>query len=259
MEPSSVEVEQSLFSLSVSNFIGAYLALARAVERSTVVEAHQCIIVRSPVPHALGNFAICSSLDRTSAFEVWRASQDASVFQVYVPAEHECEQELLLQRGFEFQQSLELMVLREPITSPSVPLSILEIDSHGRHSAADFMTRIFFKHQNGADRERTTKVISMASMPMYCAWHPLDVKTYRTIVGAMSVNLQDDSIGIYNLCVDGTQQRRGIGASMLAKFAQCNFVNGRPIVLQCNPNLLPFYQRLGFDSVGRVVIFHKKV
>mgnify|MGYP001323145897 CR=1 FL=1 len=99
MEPSSVEVEQSLFSLSVSNFIGAYLALARAVERSTVVEAHQCIIVRSPVPHALGNFAICSSLDRTSAFEVWRASQDAAGVPGYVPGGHEGEEGILLQRG----------------------------------------------------------------------------------------------------------------------------------------------------------------
>lgn len=252
-------VKQSAFDLSVSNFVDSYLSLAHAVESTQVTRGHNCTVVRSPIAHALGNFAICPTLDRSSAFDVWRLSQDATVFQVYVPVEESVEQQLLLERGFQYQQSLELMVLAGPAPAPDTSLCVLEVEPHMRPGVAEFMTGIFFKQQNGSERERTAQVIGSASLKMYGAWDPFVVKTVGTMIGAMSVNMLADSIGIYNLCVRSAQQRHKIGSSMVTKFAGLRFVQGRPLVLQCNESLLPFYTRLGFQSVGRVEIFHKRV
>lgn len=258
MESSPLSIGHSEFDLSVLNFIEAYLSLSTAIESSQVVHGHNCIVVRSPIAHALGNFAVCQTLDRSSAFDAWRLSQDATVFQVYVPVEEEVERHLLLERGFQYQQSLELMVLSGPAPNPETSLCVLEVEPHMRPGVAEFMTGIFFKHQDGSEREKTTKVIGSASLKMYGAWDPFVVKTVGTMIGAMSVNLSACSIGIYNLCVRTTQQRRSFGSSMVTRFAGLKFVQGRPLVLQCNETLLPFYSKLGFRSVGRVEIFHKR-
>ena len=60
------------------------------------------------------------------------------------------------------------------------------------------------------------------------------------------------SIGLYNLCVRPELRGRGTGKSIVETIMSGSAQNGTKIVLQCEGTLAPWYQILGFETVGWV-------
>ena len=66
-----------------------------------------------------------------------------------------------------------------------------------------------------------------------------------------------DTIGIYNLATTMPFRQRGFGEALMRYAVDQTFeINGRrPLVLQSTKQGLRLYQRLGFRSVGRILVF----
>jgi predicted N-acetyltransferase YhbS len=60
------------------------------------------------------------------------------------------------------------------------------------------------------------------------------------------------SVGLFNLCVRPELRRKGLGAKLVRAVQAAASATGKPVVLQCEPDLAPWYKTLGFEPVGTV-------
>ncbi len=70
------------------------------------------------------------------------------------------------------------------------------------------------------------------------------------LIGAVMLSETDDCLGLYNLCVEQKLRGKGTGAQILQWVQARSLRLGKPIVLQCSPELKGFYRSNGFRVSG---------
>ena len=246
-----------IFDLAARNLADTYLALGSQVLGARPLSGHRLQGITSAFSHVMGNFAIGVASDRTSAFEAWRLSGDNPVFHVYVPTRDDggADAAYTLQ-GFQRVYRQAQMVFRGSVPTESpARLCVLPCDSRlDRETIADFVARQFFANASPVVRDEIGRVVARASnLQLYGAWPMLDRKTHRNLVGAYSLSV-GDAVGIYNFCVESGLRGQGKGSEMLRMLIKAA-PPGKPIVLQCDPSLVGWYERADFEVFGWLDVY----
>lgn len=247
------------FEQAAANLRDAYIGLGSAIVGARMVEGPGFRGISSSMRHVVGNFAVAEGADRTTAFELWRVAREAPRFHAYLPCPNsDVDDRELLDRGFSSINELLIMGTGSvALGRTERPLSLIRLDSSElREVGAELISRVFFSHLPPATRDQLTRLNAVnPHVVALGAWEALASKTYRNIVGTLTLQMSQECCGIYNLCIEPWLRNQGFGKALVAKVANSEVVAGRPLVLQCSADLQAWYQSLGFRELGRVRIY----
>jgi predicted GNAT family acetyltransferase len=112
------------------------------------------------------------------------------------------------------------------------------------------MTEQFFPRQTEDFRVRvaaaTTDVIKFKLM---------ELQSEGERVGALMLYENDQSVGLYNLCVASKMRGLGVGATMTRWAIDYAYHQRKMITLQCDARLQTWYEEQSFDWVGTVDVY----
>jgi hypothetical protein len=115
-----------------------------------------------------------------------------------------------------------------------------------RRHVAGFMARQFFSRMPKQGRDAIAEATAAGSHTLWTVGPP------RSPEAAVMLVEQSGAVGLFNLCVRPDLRRKGLGAGIVRAVQRSAAGLGRPVVLQCEPELAPWYARLGFEPVGTV-------
>lgn len=219
----------------MDNIASTYRGIAETMPQSVVSDTPDVLICLAPFAHPLCNFAI-----------VWNSQGVALAQQAASGRPHFCT--YTFERSWaprSWRLTQEMAILKADGTPGLDPLRVV-MGARDRLIVARFMCSQFFDTQSRDVRERLAE--ATARVPQL---ELFTVGEHR-IVGAGMLHERERAIGLYNICVDGAHRRRGWGASIVHQMlAECGRRN-KPGILQCSPDLVDWYRRLGFRNTGKL-------
>ncbi|MCW5937318.1 MAG: GNAT family N-acetyltransferase [Fimbriimonadaceae bacterium] len=151
----------------------------------------------------------------------------------------------LLKSGFELRQELRQLVWQGEAPGP-VPKVRPAWSPERRQVLAEFATRQFFSNSSG--RRRSAMALATVNSP-----HELYSLDENGQVEACAMVVRTPGcLGVYNLCVEESLRRRGLGKSLVTAMKGLAAEADLPLFLQCEPSLSPWYLRQGFVEHGEL-------
>ena len=80
-------------------------------------------------------------------------------------------------------------------------------------------------------------------------------ETQGRVEAAVMLSEHLSTIGIYNLCVDASMRRQGLGTNIVRDITHQSLSLGIGVSLQCERGLVGWYRRLGFTDLGEVTVY----
>jgi GNAT superfamily N-acetyltransferase len=212
---------------------------------------HLCI---GPVDHPICNFASRLDLNPWVANRLAEVAITRQAFNVYSapgdrPDRRDVRHELLERAGFERSFSLNQMISDSRPTIEPADLT-RAVNSGSRREICRLMAAVFFQKQAGEFRRRVVEsTISASRLEL------VGVYSKGDLLGCLMISQSVDLVGLFNLCVRPNLQGRGFGSGMVAAVQQAAWESRRPVTLQCDDRLVPWYQRQGFQKTGLVDVY----
>lgn len=233
------------FEADKQNLILTYRSLVEAVPGSIVTELKGGIFAQGPMRHPICNFALLWDM-HDDELELLRNLNVGSWFHLYYVHNG---QEPWRPRGFSDAYTLALMNRKHPLEDEDIePLEACP--ESGRREITKFMAQQFFARSG----QSTIDLVANAT----ANGKNLDLYGFRSkglisrlFAAAMLVD-SEGALGLYNLCVDGSQQGRGHGSRIVKQFISKAQNEGKKPVLQCDEKLVNWYSNLGFERAGRL-------
>lgn len=232
------------------NLYRTYLALGLGVAGAELLEEPGFTACLAPVDHPICNFALRLDLDPTRARNLLKLRAQRPNLAVYCgPADRpEHAGELLERAGFTKTYSLSMMISEGGPSSESIEL-VPANDLAERLEIGRFMSDQFFHRQDAAFRRVVAEATARAvSLPIY------SVFSGSQRIAAVMLS-QDEAVGLYNLCVHPGFRGLGWGASIVAHAKDLAWCTGRPLTLQCETKLVPWYEQMNFETIGVVEVY----
>lgn len=113
-----------------------------------------------------------------------------------------------------------------------------------RYEVARFMTEQFMIQGRPEMRQLIISATANSPLGLY------RLKGPKGIFGAVMLSETDQCLGLYNLCVDQELRGKSTGTQILRWVQARSLELGKPIVLQCSPELKGFYRSSGFRVSG---------
>lgn len=234
-----------------SNALATYLGLVGSVSGTVVTRPHGFTLVRGPGLFSFCNFAAGFEVkpeDLPAAIQALRDNaEDCFGFYVFVMT-GDCPTDLerrLLESGFEIRQELVGMASTASPEPPELPARAV-IDHEERRAVASFMASQFFWRMPREAREAIAAATAAGAHTLWSVGEPADPEAAVMLVE------QPESVGLFNLCVRPERRRTGLGSEVVKAVQAAASSLGRPVVLQCEEELVGWYRRLGFEAVGTV-------
>jgi GNAT superfamily N-acetyltransferase len=241
---------QEARDLSAANLIETYLALAKPMPDATIYRSDSFSYCIGDYPHPICNFGIVTEPDPEAVREAARLGKERPFFNLYHPNADPSKAEPFYRFGFDIAYRLvEMMAPPDPIGSSTelVPA----IGDSDRFHIASFMTDQFFSSHSHELRRRIAAATASAS--------GLSLQTLSLLpdfpTAAVMLHEVGESLGLYNLCVQPAFRRQGNGQKVVEWVRSKAYQAGKPVVLQCDPRLQDWYERLGFDAVGDLEVW----
>ncbi len=152
--------------------------------------------------------------------------------------------EILESVGYVPRHTLTNMATQEP-GEHSQAVALVEKDPEKR-LVASMMSDLFF----ASSSETSRKMLALATSKAKCDLYSLGDR--RNPTAAMMLSVSPSAVGMYNLCVRPSARRSGIGSSLVRHAQAVASLQNKPLVLQCSPGLVPWYQALGMVETGQV-------
>lgn len=151
---------------------------------------------------------------------------------------------LLKAEGLSEVYRLDGMMLGTQPTITPAPIQLAQ--GHLRQTAVKFIIDSFFWSSPRGMRSSLGVVLaSVSDDSEFYVW-----QDDLGILAATTLVTTEDCIGIYNLCVRNEDRGRGYGSHFVSAISELIKSRGAQGVLQCAPNLSPWYVRLGFHKVA---------
>lgn len=229
--------------------LATYLGLVEPINGVVVSKPCGFTLVRGPGPFSFCNFAAVFDTDDTESAVSTLIEQagDCPGFYVFVmsgdrPADLE---EKLIASGFGLRQELTSMVWEPVKCEAGVGLDLVT-DPHERSLVTGFMAEQFFW------RLPTDARSAIATATAASRHQILKIGGAKEPQAAVMLVPVAGSIGLYNLCVRPELRSRGTGKSIVESIKSSAALSGTKVVLQCEGTLAPWYESLGFETVGWV-------
>jgi len=232
------------------NILATYLGLASSMTEALLRFREPYTLISGPTDLSFCNFAAGFDLDKDLDRHLsWLAKYAAETpgFWVFAmtgdsPADLPARLE---DHGFERRQAMVQMIC------PAPPLRLVHhLDEarapFDRREIARFMADQFFSRTGDEGRARIASATAGSTHRLY-GW-----RDQRGVASAVMVSMSTAAYGLYNLCVrnDVRETGHGTDAVEFVKFLAAE--GGKPVVLQCAGDLVPWYQRRGFQPSGRI-------
>ncbi|MES1147317.1 MAG: GNAT family N-acetyltransferase [bacterium] len=153
-----------------------------------------------------------------------------------------------LDAGFDLRQTLQQIAWDRGPRMDSVPgeeaRSLPE-----RLLVARFMTDTFFNRTPADTRNLVTDATANCKHRLF-SW-----RDGQGIAAAVMVSETTGCYGLYNLCVRQDVRERGYGTEAVGFVQSLAADENRAVVLQCQPDLVDWYEKRGFDPVGELRAF----
>lgn len=236
--------------VSAANLRRTYLSLGIACPGATTWHEPGFQACASGTPHPMCNFALDLKLDPWVVNRLVALASARPSFNVYATSSDEPEHawELLERAGFTLAYRLIAMMV-EP-DEPETDLELPEATGLAeRYDISEFMANQFFGRQPSAFRQHVAQATAHAT-----ELRIFSIKESNRRVAAVML-CEDEAIGLYNLCVDGARRGRGWGTSIVQHVLGRASKARKPVVLQCEPRLVPWYEVFGFEETGEVRVY----
>lgn len=229
-----------------------YLEIAKGAKGAHFFEEDDVLGCLSHEVHPAANFGFIARPTPESLRMLLRCVHKSPSFTTYLlPTDQDdAARELLESRGFTVSNRLQLMYYRGPVRElPDIEPERTELHQIGdRFDLVMFLARQFFSEFDLSFHRSIAMLTASAKRCQLLAWK------YRTeiVMGAM-VTRWGDTLGLYNLAVAPHRRGKGLGQSMVFDFIARD--PGDSITLQCNQNMVEWYETLGFRHYGTVTVF----
>jgi GNAT superfamily N-acetyltransferase len=231
------------------NVVETYIALARCAPDSRVEQTEAACVCRSSIRHPIGNFAIgfCGT---ELPDEIVKVAMDHPFFRLFfLPGDAPDGLEALASnRGLRLRFELNGMALGE---AQPMEADVHEADAAGVGEIADFIADTFFWRSAAKNRGALARIMA-AAHPKHRFFYETDGKG---ILAAGTLTLDEDCVGLYNLCVRDDARSRGVGAAFVAELSRRAKRLADHVALLCDESMVPWYSRQGYRQVGSVRAF----
>ena len=154
-----------------------------------------------------------------------------------------------LNLGFTCRQSLVTMMSTEP--GEVTPLLSEALSPEARSDISGFMANQFFLNLGHPSRRLVSRATARSSHRLLTIANP------EEITGAMMITDCQDSLGLYNLCVEESYRYQGLGSMLVQSAKELAYRKRIPLILQCQPKLVRWYESLGFSEIGFLHALHR--
>ena len=241
-----VDLEQA----ARENILATYLGLASSLTEAVLRFREPYTLISGPTDLSFCNFAAGFDLDQdvdkhlswlaryaseTPGFWAFAMTGDSPVD---LPSRLE-------EHGFERRQAMIQMICPAP---PMRLVAHLEEARapFDRREIARFMADQFFSRTGDEGRARIATATAGSPHRLF-GW-----KDAFGVASAVMVSTSPRALGLYNLCVRSDTREVGHGTDAVEFVKLMAAEAGKPVVLQCAPDLMPWYQRRGFEPSGRI-------
>lgn len=152
-------------------------------------------------------------------------------------------EDFLFLEGWVIKYELVQMAWESGSIESSVELLSAETPAD-RIEVASFMTDQFMIQGRPEMRQLIISATSRSPLDLY------RLRGHNGLLGAVMLSETDQCLGLYNLCVDQQLRGKGTGSKIVSWVQQKSLELGKPIVLQCSPELKGFYRSCGFRVSG---------
>jgi ribosomal protein S18 acetylase RimI-like enzyme len=244
---------ERLLTLACKNIEETYLAIGSGAPGAEVRRLRGASLCLCQIDHPVGNFAVVrgpvgSDLDLVSA-----AAKSRRNFNIYVLPDGPCEQvcDDFEHRGFHRSYAQTALASRQ--RGGCSDLRFSELDSPAdREKIAQFMASQFFFRLRTTVRTDIARATANSGLTLYA------IQAGGVRVGAAMVSRTPGILGAYNLCVDGRHRRKGYGSAAVRHLQRLATRLGLAASLQCDEGLVPWYTRLGFETLGEVTVLSRR-
>ncbi|MEO7453776.1 MAG: GNAT family N-acetyltransferase [Fimbriimonadales bacterium] len=229
--------------------VETYLALARCAPGAKVELIDDAWVCRSAIRHPIGNFAI--GFGGTSLPEsIVNQAMERAHFRMFLitgdtPTGLDA---LAVNAGLRLRYELIGMTLSKPL---ALEVSVQEADATNVGEVAGFIADTFFWRSTAKNRAVLAGIMA-AAHPKHRFYY---AKDDSGIVVAGTLTLDEECIGLYNLCVRDDARSRGVGAAFTAELSRRAMGLADHVALLCDESMVPWYSRQGYASAGSVRAF----
>ncbi len=237
------------------NVIATYLALGLATKGASIENTTDYIICRSTFRHPIANFAIKLNTSEKGLEKLTKIADDSPHFRIhYMSGDTPCDLDTKLrQHGLTCFHELTGMILRNP---PEKAQNLAQLVPKNKvEEVTRFMVEHFFW---GSPKPLKTELASIVASVDTLKQRFYAVKEGKNLVAAGTLVLTDNAVGVYNVCVRTERRRHGIGSAFVRQLSAIAVKEGKSVVLQCDPPLVPWYRKLGYEAIGRLATWGKK-
>jgi ribosomal protein S18 acetylase RimI-like enzyme len=233
------------------NLIYTYLELGSSIAGGKAWREPGFCACTGPLDHPVCNFATDLALDRISAAKLAEVARTRRTFAVYsLPGDSQEQNDLLL-REFGFDVTHRLIQLQAEVSNGDAQSDLREaVATEDRRRVATFMAEQFFaKHAHRYRRGIVEATQSATPLRLFRK------EIQGRVEAAVMLSEHLSTIGIYNLCVDTSLRRQGLGTEIVRDITHQALSLGLGVSLQCERNLVGWYRRIGFKDLGEVTVY----
>jgi len=236
------------------NLHKTYFALGRATPGSQCIHEPGFEACLGAFNHPICNFAANLQLDPWVAHRLAELAVSQGVFNVYSlpgdkPNDQSLRDELLVRAGFRRNYGLRQMLFDAKPTGHGVALERAE-NLHEREIVATFMAGIFFgRHPHDFRRRVAESTLAATELDLY------SLSIRGDLTAAVMVARDDEIHGLFNLCVRPAARGQGLGKAIVEEVVKEAYKEGKPVTLQCDEILSPWYEGQGFAVSGAVDVY----
>lgn len=236
------------------NIVRAYNEIARRLEEASIVEHPEFTVCRGPSGLPLANYVIdfrSSSIEATRTRLRTLVAGAPAMRAICLPGDRPNGVEAeLFALGFRPVMQLETMFLRHT-TAVRAGGECSWASCDERRDVASWMAGFFFRNLDPRIQAAIAGAIAAsAHLLVKCSF-------MGTMIAAAMVVEDDESLGLYNLCVAESHRGRSWGKRVVSWIAEQARCQQKHLVLQCADGLVPWYRLQGFESAGRITLMEK--
>jgi hypothetical protein len=236
------------------NMISVYRAIGCRAPNAESELADFGIMCRSSSDHPVGNFAITDSLDKGVVERISNFSGDRRHYFLYSfqPIGTEPDDRAICTAGFRHAGLLTTMIASsgtdQKFRSGRIRIEPNELDSERRHSA-ELIASQFFPRQSTSARQLVADSTATCDVPSY------RILVGQREVGAVMLCVQPKMVGVYNFCIESMERGAGYGRAAMQRIFEFASAENSQICLQCDANLVDWYEALGFSAIENVDVW----
>jgi len=229
--------------IGFENLLATFRALGKAAE-GILTETDEHLFCEGTVNHPVANFSVIKNLNSNDAGMFARHAAQRSVFHMYaIPTAPV--HEMLRRAGF--LPSYRMLQMHAPAIEQSPGPAHQPVAQIDVPAAANLMIETFFHRYGLAEQGAIRNAICNSGIPA------VGESVDGAVLSTALMHYHAETVGVYNLCVTASKRNKGLGRDLVKRIRTT--ANENPVILQCDYNLGPWYQSLGFSEISSLTVY----